>query len=304
MYKNIIQIENQDVKSLNINPKLYYSWADYVINHPNEFILPTKIRMPIQESDYFNVMPCFMSNSQFGGVKIVTRSENRRKISNVNIDSDIFLYDKSNLSMKAIIDGSYITTIRTAAVAVHSVLNFATRRDIIAMIGLGNIGTSIGEILFAVEESRRYKVKLFKYKDHAEKFIEKFKEYDNIEFEICSSYEDLVRDSDVILSSVTYIENDFCPALNYKPGCTVIPVHLRGFMECDLAFDHIITSDLESIKKFKYYDRYKKLSYVVDVLNGNIKLRKSDEDRVIIYNLGLASFDIYFANKIYQLITE
>ena len=302
MYKNIIQIEENDIRSLKIKPEAYYQWTDNVIRNPQDFVVPTKTRMLIGDTDYFNVMPCV--STECVGVKIVTRSENRRLASKPNMDADIFLYELNDLSIKAIVDGAYITTMRTAAVAVHSAIHFSSKRNVIAMVGLGNIGTAIGEILFAVDKNRNFKVKLYKYKDQAERFIQRFSDYSNIEFEICSTYEDLMAGSDVVLSSVTYMENDFCPSSVYSPGCTVIPVHLRGFMDCDCHFDHVITSDLDSIKKFRYYNDFKRLSTVKEALDNISSIRKSESDRVIVYNLGLASFDIYYASKINELFKK
>lgn len=304
MYKNIIQIEENVIKNLSVRPKEYYDMANYVIQNPHEFILPTKTRIPLENTDYFNVMPCMIPSCQLGGVKIVTRSDERRRRKESNIDSDIFLYDLETLSIQAIVDGSYITTIRTAAVAVHSILNFASSKNTIAMVGLGKIGTAIGDILFDIEEQYPFTIKLYKYKDHAEKFINRFKDCKNVTFKICDTYEELMQDSDVIVSSVTYMSNDFCPASSYKEGCTVIPVHLRGFMECDKEFDHIITSDLESIKKFGHYEEFKKLSHIDQIVNFSSKVRNNLKDRVLVYNLGLASFDIYFAAKIYKLLLK
>ena len=300
MYKNIIQIEENDIKKISISPKEYYQMANHVIQNPNEYILPTKIRIPLAGTDYFNVMPCMIPSCQLGGVKIVTRSDERRRLKQSNIDSDIFLYDLETLSIKAIVDGSYITTIRTAAVAVHAILNFASSKDTIAMVGLGKIGTAIGEILFDIEKHHPFTIKLYKYKDHAEKFVERFKDCKNISFKVCETYEELMQDSDVIISSVTYISEDFCSASFYKDGCTVIPVHLRGFMECDRAFDHIITSDLESIKKFGYYNEFKRLTHIDEIIKRNSLVRNNSKDRVLVYNLGLASFDLYYAARIYQ----
>lgn len=79
---------------------------------------------------------------------------------------------------------------------------------------------------------------------------------------------------------------------------------MRGFKECDKVFDHIITSDLESIKKFQNYGQMKKLSRINEVLNGDIRIRESSQDRVLIYNLGIALYDIYYASRIYDKIIE
>lgn len=75
-------------------------------------------------------------------------------------------------------------------------------------------------------------------------------------------------------------------------------------MECDKVFDHIITNDTVSITKFKNYGYMKKISIDTDVFSGIIPVRSSPEDRVIIYNLGLAMYDIYFAYRIYEMYSK
>lgn len=254
MYKGIKTIDRNKIESLEITAEEKYLWVDTALRNKSTYILPTKIRMPLKNTDYFNVMPCALPSEGVLGLKVVTRNENRREHGEMNIDGDILLYSYEDFKPLALMDGAYITTIRTAAVAVHSMLNFAPNRNIIAMVGLGNIGIEIGNILFELRKQEHFTVKLYRYKDHAEKFIEKFKQYNNITFQICNTYEELMSGSDVIFSSVTYIDEDFCKPEIYKSGCTVIPVHLRGFKECDKVFDTIITSDLESIKKFQYYN--------------------------------------------------
>ncbi len=237
------------------------------------------------------------------GIKVVTRNENRRKRGLPNIEGDILLYSYDDFMPIALIDGALITTIRTAAVAVHSVLNFAPKKDVIAFVGLGNIGTEIGNIMFPLLKGN-HTVKLFKYKDHAEKFIEKFKKFTNISFVVYDTYDELMAESDVVISAVTYIENDFCLPSVFKKGCTVVPVHLRGFKACDKEFDHVITSDLISIKKFQNYDSIKKLSYLDDMIQNGIPENQEEGERRIIYNLGLAVYDLYFAAKIYEKLIE
>lgn len=304
MQNQIKQISAEEIKNLNFKPSVYYSWIDEVMNHFEEFILPTKTRVPLRTADYFNVMPCVLPTLNRMGLKVVTRSEERRKEGQDNIDADILLYDYNSCNLLSLMDGSLITTIRTAAIAVHSMLHLAIKQDVVAMVGLGNIGTWIGRILFDQINGKSIKVKLFKYKKHAERFIEEFKGYQNVTFEICDTYDQLMTGSDVVFSSVTFIENDFCSPDVFKEGCTVIPVHMRGFKECDKVFDHVITSDLESIKKFQYYGEMRKLSRLNEVLKGDIKVRENETDRILVYNLGIALYDIYFAAKMYEQLNS
>ena len=312
MYKNIKTIDKKTIIDLNISAFDKYNWVDNTLKNKQNYILPTKTRIPLNNSDYFNVMPCVLPDENVLGLKVVTRNERRREKGEENIDGDILLYSYEDFLPLALIDGSYITTIRTAAVAVHSMINFTNYKEYndysfkISMIGLGHIGTEIGNILFDLINERKIIVKLYQYKDQAEKFIQKFEKYKNIQFVLCKTYDELMKDSDVIFSSVTFIEDDFCDPKCYKKNCTIIPVHLRGFKECDKVFDNIITSDMISIQKFEHYREFKKLIYIDDIIkNRNMNITDClNTSGKIIYNLGLAVYDLYFANKIYHLVTD
>lgn len=294
----------EDIKSLQIDAKTYYEWIDYPLRNRDKFTLPTKVKIPMEGDDYCNIMPCSFPDGSVLGVKVVNRNENRREDNRLNLDSQILLYSYDTCDLLCIMDGNYITTMRTAAVAVHSVINMVEDYSTVAMVGLGNIGTAIGDMLFQLTKDKKYTVKLMKYKGQEERFLNRFKQYTNIEFVICESHEELMRDSDLIISSVTNADKDFCDSEIYKKGCTIIPVHMKGFMECDLSFDNIVVSDLVRAKGFKYYEQYKRLLYTDDVLSGDVKVRNSISDRTLIYNLGLAITDIYYAAKIYQMLEK
>lgn len=298
-------LDFNSIKNLNINPLQCYDWIDEVLRNRDKYIMPTKTRIPLRESDYFNVMPCILPDENCMGLKVITRNENRRNNGSLNLDAQIYLYSYDNCELLAVMDGNYITTLRTAAVAVHTFINIVDEYESVAMVGLGNIGTSIGDILFEKTKDKKYIVKLYKYHGQEEAFIERFKDkYKNIRFEVYDNYKQLMENSDVIISSVTYIENDFCDTNIYKPGCTIIPVHMRGFMECDKEFEHVIVSDMERIEHFKYYGQFKKISLTDDVLFKGKNVRENRDDRVIVYNLGLAITDLYFGKKIYEQISN
>ena len=294
-------ISFEQIKALNITSEQSYTWIDFVLRNREKFVMPTKVRIPLEGSDYCNIMPCSLPERKFFGLKVINRSENRRVMGELNLDSQILLYDYDTANLLAIMDGNYITALRTAAVAAHSVMHFSPEFETLAMLGLGNIGVATGDILFGLIKDRKVTVRLLNYKNHAERFAERFSDYKNLKFEFVEGYDELMSGSDVIISAVTYAENDFCDPSVYKPGVTVIPVHMRGFMECDPLFDHVIVSDMVRAKGFKYFDKYKRVSLTDDVLTGNVPVREKETDRVLVYNLGLAITDLYFASQIYSM---
>jgi ornithine cyclodeaminase/alanine dehydrogenase-like protein (mu-crystallin family) len=73
-----------------------------------------------------------------------------------------------------------------------------------------------------------------------------------------------------------------------------------GFQNCDLFFDRVIIDDYEHTKKFKYFNEFKNVTELKDVpaLSDAEK-----QGRIIAYNVGIALHDVYFAKKIYGLIS-
>lgn len=293
----------EDIKQAHIPYSKYLEWIDYPLRHRDDFVFPTKSRIAMDGSDYCNLMPCALPERNVLGVKVINRNEKRRNAGHLNLDSQILLYSYDTCELKAIIDGNYITAVRTAAVAVHTIINMAAEYHTISLVGLGNIMNAIGEMWFPMLPAKTV-VKVFDYKNQAELFIDRFSSCEAVTFQLCKTYEELMQDSDLIISAVSYIEKDFCDQAIYKKGCTIIPVHMRGFMECDKTFDNVIVSDLVRAKGFQYYDQMRKVTYTDDILNQTAAAREKADDRIIIYNLGLAITDLVFADHIYNELAD
>ncbi|MBQ4568556.1 MAG: ornithine cyclodeaminase [Ruminococcus sp.] len=290
-------ITHQDIMDLNISPLEAYDWSEYVIKNKSQAILPPKISIkpPEMEGVFCNVMPCYLG--EFGGVKMVTRYPDRAPA----LDSQLMLLDTATGVTKALIDANFITALRTGAVCVHSLLEFANPDfSLIGMMGLGNVARATMMILLSKVTDRKLIVKLLKYADEHQLFAQRFSSYDNVEFVFCDTPEELVADSDVVISAVTYAGQNVCEDKYFKPGVVVIPVHTLGFTNCDLFFDKVFADDYGHVKHFRYFDKFKSFAEVSDVVTGKAVGRETPEERILVYNIGIALHDIYFAGKIYN----
>ena len=106
--------------------------------------------------------------------------------------------------------------------------------------------------ILEAEHEKHFKVKHLRYKNQAELFIERFKDYNNLDFEIVDDINEMARSVDVLISCVTsanglLIEDE----KTFPPGITVIPVHMRGFQNCDTTFDRVFGDDTDHVKGFK-----------------------------------------------------
>lgn len=294
-------LTHRDIMNLNIESIQCYKWVTEMLKTKDKVILPAKTSMKPKEEVFYNIMPSLIPQYNSGGVKVVTRYPSRKP----TLDSQIMLYDYDSGEIKALMDGNYITTMRTGAVSAHSIKLLAKKDfKIVGIIGLGNQARATIKVLLSLFPDKKIILKLMEYKDQHllfQEYVKKLSNSDNINFIICDSYNKTITGSDVIISSVTYFDKDICEDDCFDEGCLVVPIHTRGFMNCDLFFDKIYADDTDHVKGFKYFNQFKRFAEISEVLQETADGRLNDLERIMVYNIGLSMHDIYFAEKIYQI---
>lgn len=280
----------------------YYDWVENALRNKDEFSMPAKASFGPKGANSRSAAPCFWATKNLMSVKVLGRYMLRDGEQRSLMMGDILLYEADSGILKAVMDAVYITTIRTAATAVHSTLLYG-KSDfrVIALIGLGNIMTSYLDILLTKLCDRPLVIKLYKYHGQEERLQKRFESHKNIQFECLDSYEEVIKGSDVVVSAVTRATDNFAEDDCYCEGCTVIPIMTMGFQNCDLFFDKVFTDEIEQIRNFRYFNSFKSVNNTSDVLNGKSPGRISDHERILVYNYGLAIHDLYFANQFYEL---
>lgn len=291
-------ISNEEIASLSVNGRQMLEWVDLTLRHKNECVLPPKISIKLPDNVFYNTMPSVIPSANVAGLKCV----NRYPGNTPSLSSYILLYNLSNGQLKCLMDGDYITTWRTASVAIHSMQLFA-RQDynVISFIGMGEVGKATLRLLLELN-TKDIIIKIYNYKNCAQNIISQFAGYGKVTWESVDTYEDLINDSDVIFSAVTHADGDFVDEKKYKKGCVVIPIHTLGFQQCDLTFDKIFGDDRGHIQGFKYFNQFKSFNEVSDVLLGKCKGRETDDERILVYNIGISIHDLTFANYFYNLL--
>ena len=223
-----------------------------------------------------------------------------------SLGSDIMLYNAKNGELLALMDGDWITTMRTGAVAAASAKALRkSNASVYGFVGLGNTARASLLCILEAEPEKQFKVKLLRYKNQAEQFIARFTDYANVDFEIVDSISELAQTVDVFISCITsanglLVEDEKM----FQPGVTVIPVHMRGLQNCDTTFDRVFGDDTDHVKGFKYFSQFRDYNEIGEVLSGRDPGRKSDKQRILDYNYGLALHDIMFASKLYEALAN
>ena len=103
-------------------------WVDEALREKSGYTLPPKIHIAQQDGDYYNVMPCIYERGNIAMVKMIGRHSIKRGEDRSSMMGDILLYESDTGILRALMDGEYITTLRTGISAAHSARLF-TRPD-------------------------------------------------------------------------------------------------------------------------------------------------------------------------------
>lgn len=297
-------ISEQAIRALNVSPKQCVEWIYESFSLKNEAQLPAKISVHPEDMDFFTSMPCLLPTNAQGnryfGIKEVHRIEGAVP----SLGSDMMLYDAKTGELVALVDCDWITTMRTGAVAAVSIKALRkSNAETYGMVGLGNTARATMLCLLENEPERQFHVQLLRYKDQAELFVERFKDYANVTFEIVDDINEMARTCDVFISCITSAKGLLVEDTDlFQPGVTVIPVHMRGLQNCDPIFDRVFGDDTDHVKGFKYFPQYHDYNEIGEVLAGRDPGRKSDQQRIIDYNYGLGLHDVVYASKLYEIL--
>ena len=296
-------ISQEKIVSLSISPSDCVKWVEEGFLKKDLAQMPAKLSVHPQGEDFMTTMPCLLPEEngiKRFGIKVVNRIESQKPA----LSSIIYLYDALTGHLLAIMDGDWITAMRTGAVAALAARLFKKdKTDTYSMIGLGNIARAVAMCLIADNKNTPITIRLMRYKDQAEQFMEKFKDANHVTFKIIDDKEQFISEADVIISCVTVATELLFPNDSlFKKGVTLIPVHVRGFQNCDLLFDKVFGDDTDQIRNWKYFSQFHQYDELHHVLQGANPGRTSQEERILSYNYGLALHDIVFASKIYEHI--
>lgn len=184
-------------------------WVDEALREKSGYTLPPKIHIAQQDGDYYNVMPCIYERGNLAMVKMIGRHGIKQGEERSVMMGDILLYESDTGILRALMDGEYITTLRTGISAARSARLF-TRPDFetVGLIGLGNIMTvcirAFIASLRAEGDRRDVTLKLIRYHGHENRIMDLFREDPNVHFVLCDTYEEVIGGSDLVFAANIY----------------------------------------------------------------------------------------------------
>jgi len=289
-------ITDDQVAALGITPAQCVEWVEKSFKSKPQADMPPKISVHPFEDSFYTAMPCFHPAVGRVGVKVISRVPG----SVPSLKSKMMLFDAASGDMLALIDTNWITAMRTGAVAALAAKTFAKdfNHGSFGMVGLGVMGRSTLQCLLSICPNKPT-IWLMKYKDHAERVMA---EFPGADYHVATSREELIANTDTLFSCVTVMHDQFLPESFYPAGYTLIPVHVRGFQDCDLTFDKVFGDDTGHMRNWMNFANYRQFAEFSDVLMGKCAGRENVTERIISYNYGLGLHDLWFVSRIYDAL--
>ena len=293
----------------------------FSLHDEGKIILPHKVVLDLDERKRgrINALPAYVGGDiDVCGVKwVASFPNNPRKHGSPRANAFIILNDSHTGTPLAIMDGTYISAMRTGAVTGVGVKYLAGKdTKIVAMIGCGVQAItqlmSIRTVLSSITEVRCYDVNNKTSQAYATDMGQKT----GLNTKYVDSVEEASREEDMIVT-VTVADEPIVKNRFVKKGSLF--VHIGSYQEEEeevvLNSDKIVVDDWQNVLhrrtpilatmyekgKLKDSDIYANLG---EVVNRKKAGRENDEERIFFLPIGMGSEDVIAAYKIYKIAQE
>lgn len=309
--KKIFSMED----AIETNKECYRAFSD------GEYEVPLRTVISGSAGDFL-FMPAYSEKLGMVGMKnvnIIPGNTSKGKPASIG---QIMLIDGETGELVAVMDGTYVTALRTAAAsgAAFDLLGVKDAK-IGAMIGTGSQAMCQLEALLTVRDLDEVRVAARNF-EKTKAFVEKagiaFARF-GTKIVTCSDPDEAVAGADLV-TLVTTSDKPVCSAENFKAGCTISAVGAYTydmqeldpavFAGCDkIYFDSADAVLAESGDILRPLDeglltRDRFTGDIGDFIAGRIPGRESDDEIIIFENVGIGALDLAAAAEIYKKMTE
>jgi alanine dehydrogenase len=281
-------------------------------------IVPSRLRVDMDRySGNILVMPAYLTGANALGTKLVTTHLDNHRLGLPTVIGTIILNDPENGCPLAILDGTYITAIRTGAAGAVAA-KYLSREDS-STVTLAGTGVQGRMQIIALNEVRRIK-KVFAYDVDAQRcreFVAEMKKHVDADFAVTDNLENAVRESDIVVTATTS-SNPIIKGEWLSTGCHVTGIgsHTPDARELDeevMKKASKIVLDTWDAKKvgdlafpiskgiLREEDIYSDIGTIVA---GRKPGRTSANEITVFKSVGTAAADVSSALRTYQLAKQ
>ena len=304
-------LSQKDVTDVGLSMESAISIVEAVLTEHghNAFENPPKPGIHTLPGAFIHAMPGFLPRKKVAGMKWVSGYSDNYQYDLPSIMGLIVLNDPNTGQPLALMDGGYITAMRTAAVSGVSARYLANENAaVLGLVGTGIQGRyhlwSMKAALPAIQE-----IKIF---DTSEPMLKGFLDFAKAEapslrITPCQSAEAVVREADVVVTATGHLEERVYKERWVKEGTLVLPVHSRGWeLSMVEKADKFVVDDWQQFDSSLggaegYYAPLPELyAQLGQIVVGKKPGREKEAERIINFNFGMAIHDVFMATHILE----
>jgi len=307
----ILYLSQTDVIALNVGmPEVIDLVERALLEHGKGRVEnPPKPGIHAKPNSFIHAMPAYFMDLGIGGIKWVSGYPDNRTIGLPQIIGVIILNDMKTGAPVCIMDGTWVTAMRTAAVSAVTA-KYCARKDaqVLGVIGAGVQGR-YNLIALRLVLPHLCKVKVFDINaEAAVKYRDELSVQTGLPITICGSPEEAAKGSDVIVTATQRLAEPIIKNEWFASGCLGMGLEASRawYDEAILKADKFVTDDWQQTKHFKAQGAfpgglpqlYAELGHIVAGIKPG---RENDDERIIAINIGLALNDIILADHVYEI---
>lgn len=260
---------------------------------------------PLKDA-FIHAMPGYLPHLKAAGMKWVSGFSSNAAHDLPMIMGLIVLNDVQTGQPIAVMDGGYVTALRTAAVSgVAAKFLAKTDSKVLGIIGAGIQGRynllSIKEVLPSLESVNVFDINA----TAVQRFISLMSAHVPFIIQAGASMQDVIESADIVITATGQLDEPIFKEKWIKPGTLVLPVHSRGWEKSTPGkVDKFIVDDWQQFSRVLggtdgYYAPLPRLhAELGEVVVGKKPGRQNPDERIIDFNFGMAIHDILMASQV------
>ncbi len=264
--------------------------------------LPPKPEIRPRPDSFLHAMPCYVSGDEAAGIKWVGAFPDNPEKGLPYISALVIMNDPDTGLPLAVMDGTWMTAWRTAAVSAISA-QYLARRDskVLAVCGAGVQGrtnlSALALVLKELEEVRIYDTS----SDNLARYLDEMAPlHPKLKLKPAGSAQEAIRGADVVLTAGPIFKEPkpvIAPEW-LKPGCLGLPLDFDNYFtpEAFLACHKFYTDDWDQLEYYHRLGSFPSLPQertdLGDLAAAKAPGRENDEEIIMACNLGIAMDDM------------
>jgi alanine dehydrogenase len=312
--REILYLSQADVKATGLAIENVIKIVEDVFRAHGEgnYIMPPKVAIHPIIGSFIHAMPAFLPKVGALGIKWVSGYPTNPERGLPTIIGVIIINDPETGMPLTIMDGTWITELRTAAVTAVGAKYLAKKdAEIVGIIGTGVQGRY--QLIALNEMISIRKVKVFdKSRERMKKYIDEMKKTLKIDIAAVNGPEDVVRNSDVIITATAGAKETLVNISWLNHGVFGVPIEGEPVWDRRTPFfvDKFVVDNWEQCKHGgQFYSEIEKgiltkervYAELGEIVVGRKKGRESDNERIVLWARGMATLDVAIAHVVYQM---